>query len=573
MRKIRLLILLFVGAALMWGPVSLQAMDKEANTIDELVSMFDESSCIDCHEEIHNQWSDSWHAQSVVSSLGSITSFIENGLKKEWETEVTKGQMLKCLDCHAPVINYASEKLAVEIAEMIVTAAKEKGKPAGDAAKKELAKLRVGCLSCHNLKALAVAPHWNGPREEGMIYGPHGEDAAAVPLGAEQARRHAREGCRVFEPQDRVSGRDRLVEVEACDAGVIYLFVAGIEPVAADFGVGDADLESVAVQPDEIGRMIQRDIDLRATRKVCLLRLDREIQPVGEGAHCAIQLSDRHRRVLGVPFGSGLRGVAGAGQRSEYKQGQQCQDAHGVSPKNGLCGIEVSPTFSRRHRRAHAVDRLPAGNITARRRSSVRNAGAHHLTVLVDVPKPAQCRYLPIAPQHHLACRMKTSSCVSVTFRRRESFENIRDRDRRQVGKLAGIEIRAMAGTAFLVPDVRLLRIHQPVHVAAAARAAVLVDRVPLLSLPWVADIDRRCRFPVAQDFQFSRVEPEALAVRATINLGAVDLDLVHVGPALRAAHRAGEKQAGAARAHADRVTRRGLALHVGGVGMAVAME
>ena len=44
MRKIRLLILLFVGAALMWGPVSLQAMDKEANTIDELVSMFDESN-------------------------------------------------------------------------------------------------------------------------------------------------------------------------------------------------------------------------------------------------------------------------------------------------------------------------------------------------------------------------------------------------------------------------------------------------------------------------------------------------------------------------------------------------
>lgn len=177
MRKIRLLLLLFVGAALMWGPVSLQAMDKEANTIDELVSMFDESSCIDCHEEIHNQWSDSWHAQSVVSSLGSITSFIENGLKREWETEVTKGQMLKCLDCHAPVVNFASEKLAVEIAEMIVTAAKEKGKPAGDAAKKELAKLRVGCLSCHNLKALAVAPHWNGPREEGMIYGPYGEDA------------------------------------------------------------------------------------------------------------------------------------------------------------------------------------------------------------------------------------------------------------------------------------------------------------------------------------------------------------------------------------------------------------
>jgi hypothetical protein len=106
-----------------------------------------------------------------------IDRLIEIGLKKEWETEVTKAQLLKCLDCHAPMNNFASEKLAVEIADMIVTAAKESGKPAGDAAKNELAKLRVGCLSCHNLKALAVAPHWNGPAEEGMIYGPHGEDA------------------------------------------------------------------------------------------------------------------------------------------------------------------------------------------------------------------------------------------------------------------------------------------------------------------------------------------------------------------------------------------------------------
>jgi len=169
--------LCIISAALILGPMSLQAMEKEANTIDELVSMFDESGCMDCHEEIHDQWSQSWHAQSVVSSLSSITSFIENGLKREWEVEVSKKELLKCMDCHAPVINFASEKLAVEIADMIVTATKEKGKPAGEAAKKEVAKLNVGCLSCHNLKALTVAPSWNGPREEGMIYGPHGEDA------------------------------------------------------------------------------------------------------------------------------------------------------------------------------------------------------------------------------------------------------------------------------------------------------------------------------------------------------------------------------------------------------------
>jgi len=27
-------------------------------------------------------------------------------------------------------------------------------------------------FSCHNFKALAVAPGWNGPLEKGMIYGP-----------------------------------------------------------------------------------------------------------------------------------------------------------------------------------------------------------------------------------------------------------------------------------------------------------------------------------------------------------------------------------------------------------------
>ena len=168
---------LILGAALFFFPLSLQAMEKQADTLDELLGMFDESSCMDCHDEMHNEWSDSWHAKSVVSSLGGMHNFIEIGVKKEWETQLTKAQILKCLDCHAPVVNFASEKLAVEIGGMIVTAFKEKGKPAGEAAKKELAKLNVGCLACHNIKATGVARGFNGPAEKGMIYGPNGEDA------------------------------------------------------------------------------------------------------------------------------------------------------------------------------------------------------------------------------------------------------------------------------------------------------------------------------------------------------------------------------------------------------------
>ncbi len=163
------ILLLLIGAGA-------QASPKEADTIDELLEMFDESSCMECHEEVHAQWSDSWHAKSVVSSLGGIHNFIEIGLKKEWETPLTKGQLLKCLDCHAPVINFASEKLAIEIGEMIVTAFKEKDSAASKAAKEQLARLNVGCLACHNIKATEVARGYNGPAEQGMIYGPRGDE-------------------------------------------------------------------------------------------------------------------------------------------------------------------------------------------------------------------------------------------------------------------------------------------------------------------------------------------------------------------------------------------------------------
>lgn len=171
------LMIFIVGTLLFFLPIGLQAAEKQADTIDELLEMFDESSCMECHEAIHAEWEKSWHAQSVISSLGGMHNFIEIGLAKEWETPLTKAQVLKCLDCHAPAVNYASEKLAVEIGEMIVTAVKEKGTPAGDAVKKELARLNIGCMSCHNIKATEVARGFNGPAEKNMIYGPHGEDA------------------------------------------------------------------------------------------------------------------------------------------------------------------------------------------------------------------------------------------------------------------------------------------------------------------------------------------------------------------------------------------------------------
>ncbi len=148
------------------------ATAKEADTIDELVAMFDDSKCAECHEEIYKEWQQSWHAKAINSSLKGMRNFIAVGLAKEWETELTKDQVLKCLDCHAPAVNYASEKLAVEIGGLIVKAFEDKD----ENAKKELAKLNVGCLSCHNIKATAVARGLRGAPEKGVVYGPNGED-------------------------------------------------------------------------------------------------------------------------------------------------------------------------------------------------------------------------------------------------------------------------------------------------------------------------------------------------------------------------------------------------------------
>lgn len=150
---------------------------KEAQTIDELVSMFDDSKCAECHEEIYQQWQSSWHAKAVVSSLKGMHNFVVIGLAKEWGTPLSKDQILKCLDCHAPAVQYASEELAQEIGNLIVTAHKEKDSSAGKKAKKELAKLNIGCLSCHNIKATAVARGLHGAPKKGAVYGPTDSDS------------------------------------------------------------------------------------------------------------------------------------------------------------------------------------------------------------------------------------------------------------------------------------------------------------------------------------------------------------------------------------------------------------
>ncbi|MDH3347042.1 MAG: multiheme c-type cytochrome ExtKL [Desulfobulbaceae bacterium] len=146
------------------------SMAKEADTIDELVAMFDDSKCAECHEQVYKEWQNSWHSKAIVSSLKGMRNFIAVGLAKEWNTPVTKAEVLKCLDCHAPAVNYASEKLAKELAGLIVTSFDKKDTDEGKKAKAQLARLNVGCYSCHHIKATEVAKGLRGEPKKGVIY-------------------------------------------------------------------------------------------------------------------------------------------------------------------------------------------------------------------------------------------------------------------------------------------------------------------------------------------------------------------------------------------------------------------
>ncbi len=56
----------------------------KAKTIAELAERYDSSACADCHEDTHDEWSESLHAKSILGSprtAPTIITAIDKGLK------------------------------------------------------------------------------------------------------------------------------------------------------------------------------------------------------------------------------------------------------------------------------------------------------------------------------------------------------------------------------------------------------------------------------------------------------------------------------------------------------------
>lgn len=138
-------------------PLALFAEDtstaNKPSTMDELVAPVDSSKCMECHDEIHEDWSKSWHAKAVIDprTIRTFRTFILRGVDSLPEVKRT---ILKdmCLMCHAPAATAASDELAAQIADWVVTAVDDEDAAKREAATKELAKLNINCITCHGMK-------------------------------------------------------------------------------------------------------------------------------------------------------------------------------------------------------------------------------------------------------------------------------------------------------------------------------------------------------------------------------------------------------------------------------------
>jgi Cytochrome c554 and c-prime len=146
---------------------------EPVGSLDELIKRHDSALCRECHDKVHEEWRGSFHARSIVQSLGSLRAYVD-ALEKERKVAPDKTQMLKCLDCHAPMVNEAAESVVTEIVGLVKTAVDERDEAKKKAARDQLSALSVNCTGCHSVKGTGnplVPPH---PE---TMYGPTGVEA------------------------------------------------------------------------------------------------------------------------------------------------------------------------------------------------------------------------------------------------------------------------------------------------------------------------------------------------------------------------------------------------------------
>ena len=130
---------------------------EQVSTLNELIALFDSSSCKECHEKIYEQWEKSHHARPLMGLDDEIfmTKYLKNGVLAVKPGEKGTKRNFPCFKCHLPQFKYATEEVAAEIADAILRDDKA-----------SVRQLTISCLVCHNEKAVV-----HGCPEKNVIYG------------------------------------------------------------------------------------------------------------------------------------------------------------------------------------------------------------------------------------------------------------------------------------------------------------------------------------------------------------------------------------------------------------------
>ncbi len=129
----------------------------QASTLDELIAMFDSSSCKECHEKTYRQWEKSHHARPLmgIDDEMLLTQYLKRVAKLGKPPEQAIKRDFPCFKCHFPQIKYGTDAVAGQIAEAMLKDDKA-----------TIRKLNIGCVVCHNEKAVV-----HGRPEKNVVYG------------------------------------------------------------------------------------------------------------------------------------------------------------------------------------------------------------------------------------------------------------------------------------------------------------------------------------------------------------------------------------------------------------------
>jgi hypothetical protein len=154
----------------------------KAKTIAELAARYDSSKCMECHEEVHDEWSGSLHSKSILGSprtAPTIITAIDKGLKLfpysevKKDSDITVESLMMCMKCHLPQLNEATDDVAREIVATIrgwQKAHKDGDSEKAEKLEKTIASLNIGCMICHNKMAI-IHKYADGYTQPDTVYG------------------------------------------------------------------------------------------------------------------------------------------------------------------------------------------------------------------------------------------------------------------------------------------------------------------------------------------------------------------------------------------------------------------